>query len=763
MPTVERRLIAVEGIVQGVGFRPFVHRLANAHGLRGSVHNSTSGVVIDVEGQRDALEGFLQQLTTSAPPRAAIERVSVERAALGVGTAFRIGDSDAATPRTALVTPDAATCPACVAELFDSADRRYRYPFIACADCGPRFTIAQDVPFDRARTTMAPFALCDACRQEYGNPHDRRCHAQAIACPACGPALSLLGGDAAPLATGEAALALAAAALRAGQIVAVKGLGGYHLATDATDPLAVRRLRARKRRDAKPLAVMVRDVDAARTLCAVSPHEAALLESPERPIVLLARRTPCPLADEVAPGSRQLGLMLPYTPVHHLLLADVGRPLVMTSGNLTDEPIAYRDADALARLRSVADRFLTHDRVIATRCDDSVMRMLWGGPSFVRRSRGFAPQPLRLAEPFPVPVLALGGHLKNTFCFGRDAHAFLSHHVGDLDHPAACEGLREGVAHYARLFALRPELLAHDLHPDYRSTALADQFADVPRVGVQHHHAHVVACAAEHGIMEPVIGVAFDGTGLGTDGAIWGGEFLLVEPHGWHRLAHLDYVALPGGDAAARAPWRMAASHLWAACGADLEHLPIGFVERMPDGEWPLLRQMLERRVACPETSSAGRLFDAVAALLGLRMRAAFEAQAAMELETIAEPSVRSSYPVGFEERGDGWIVDTRPLVRGIVADLAAGRAHADIAGAFHNAVRDLIVEGAERIARRTGVRRVALTGGVFQNALLTERTADALVVRGFEVFLHRRVPCNDGGLALGQAVVASRAASVGG
>ncbi|MEO7238057.1 MAG: carbamoyltransferase HypF [Gemmatimonadales bacterium] len=760
---LERRLIAVHGVVQGVGFRPFVYRLAAALNLQGTVRNDSSGVLVDVEGEHEALDDFLTRLATAAPPLARIDSIAAEAAEPCDHRSFRIAPSGEGQELAALVSPDAATCDACVAELNDSNNRRYRYPFLTCTHCGPRFTITRSVPYDRSRTTLAHFPLCDACRQEYARPDDRRFHAQPIACWQCGPAAALitLRGNASDRTTGEAAIQAAVAALRGGEILALKGLGGFHLACDATSSAAVSRLRARKRRGAKPLAVMVADIEAARDLCEVSVEEAILLRSSSRPIVLLAKRPGCAVADEVAPENHNLGLMLPYTPLHHLLLGDLGTPLVMTSGNQADEPIAFTDATAVTSLAGIADRFLTHDRPIATRCDDSVMRVVHGAARFVRRSRGFAPRPIRLAVPFPIPVLGVGGHLKNTFCLGRGRHAFVSHHVGDLESLEAYCALEEGIAHYRRLFDLQPEIVAHDLHPDYLSTRLAEELG-LERLAVQHHHAHVASCMAEHGVTEPVLGIVFDGAGLGDDGAIWGGEFLLVEGAGYRRIAHLGYVALPGGDAVARQPWRAAASHLWAAYDGDIDRVAIPFIDSLDQGQWALVRQLLDRGVRAPPTSSVGRLFDAVAALVGLRMDAQFEGQAATMVEMAADPDTRESYPVQLGEAGEGWVVDPGTLVRGVVNDLAAGRPVAEIAGKFHNALSDVITEVATRMRARSGIRRVAFTGGVFQNDLLTERAADALVRRGFQVLLHEQVPCNDGGLSLGQAHVAGRTAARG-
>lgn len=773
---IERRLVAIEGVVQGVGFRPFVHGLATTLELRGRVRNDRGGVLVDIEGEPHALEEFLRRLTSASPPLASIEAITVRPAPGAAYADFAIAGSTDQGRRDAVVAPDVATCDACLAELFDPADRRYRYPFISCAYCGPRFTIVNDVPYDRARTTMHRFPLCDACRREYADPADRRFHAQSTACARCGPALSALwlgrAGEAA-IASGGA-LEVAIQALADGRIVAVKGLGGYHLACDATNDAAVCRLRARKHREAKPLAVMVRDLAAARARCCTDAAGEALLCSPARPIVLLPTRTPTDVAPtdsaptdiaasdiaaSVAPHSRHLGLMLPYTPLHHLLLAALDRPLVMTSGNVSDEPIVTRDDDARTRLGSIADLLLMHDRAIATRCDDSVVRVIRGAPSYLRRSRGLAPCPLTLAAPLRAPTLALGGHLKSTFCIGRERRAWLSHHIGDLESAEATLALQASVAQYRHLFDVVPDIIAHDLHPDYRSTRLAEAMPCAERVPVQHHLAHVASCLAEHRDTGAVLGVAFDGAGLGTDGAIWGGEFLLVERAGWERVAHLAYVPLPGGDAAAREPWRSAVAHLWAAFGGELDALEIPFFRYTDPARRSALARLLQHGMPFPSTSSAGRLFDAVAALIGVRQQSRFEGEAAMQLEAIAEPSTHRSYPMEIREAGRGWIVDPAPLVRQVVADTRGNCSAAEIAGAFHNALRDAIVAVAERVRQQGGIARVALTGGVFQNARLTECTVAALSARGFEVLRHRLVPCNDGGLALGQLAIAGAAA----
>ena len=770
----QRRLIQVHGIVQGVGFRPFVFALANDLGLRGVVRNDASGLMLDLEGDSIAIDRLVDSIRGDAPPLASVESVTSVTAPMVSHAALAIATSADAGERTALVSPDAATCERCLAELVDPANRRHGHPFISCTQCGPRLTITNAVPFDRERTTMARFPMCADCAREYADPANRRFHAETIACWQCGPSLAFFetaavaainGGVASerqpPLrAEGPAAIQAAATALARGDIVAVKGLGGYHLACDATSVAAVHRLRVRKHREAKPLAIMVRDLDAARVRCDVSDAEAALLSGVERPIVLLNKRRATVALEAIAPGTRRLGVMLPYTPVHHLLLAAAGRPLVMTSGNRADEPIAVDDDDAVERLGSIADAFLAHDRPITIRCDDSVALVTRGVPAFIRRSRGVAPRSLRLVRPVPVPVIAVGGHLKNTFCVAKGARAFLSHHVGHLESAGACRELADGIAHYQDLFDVEPLVIAHDLHPEYHSSRLAlelERQYGAERVAVQHHHAHVVSCLAEHGRRGPAIGVVFDGAGLGADGAIWGGEFLVADEADYRRMAHLAYVGLPGGDRAAREPWRMAAAHLWNSYGPSTRDMRLPCSEAAGAERWSLVAQMLDRDVRCPPTSSMGRLFDAVAALLGIRHVAQYEGQAATELEMIADASECGSYAAALVETADGWMVDTRPLIRGIVEDVGAGCGTARIASMFHNAVRDFTAETAERIRARTGLGLVVLSGGVFQNVLLTQRVTDALERRRFEVLTHRLVPCNDGGLALGQVVVAAR------
>jgi hydrogenase maturation protein HypF len=758
--TLERRAIVVRGIVQGVGFRPFVFGLATRLRLRGFVKNQTGNVWIEVEGDSASLDHFLAELAGKPPPLAQVEHLSWEPRTPRGEQQFRIEPSDPDTAGPVFISPDTATCPDCLAELFDPKDRRFGYPFLNCTNCGPRLTIITGAPYDRPRTTMAAFALCPACRAEYDDPADRRFHAQPTACAACGPRLRALNARGEPVAT-AAPLADFVEALRAGKIGALKGLGGYHLVCDARKPSAVAELRRRKHRDEKPFAIMVADVAAAEALCEVGDVERALLRSPPCPIVLLRRRLPGAVAEEVAPRNPWLGVMLPYTPLHHLLLrAAAGTPLVMTSGNRSDEPIAYQDDEARARLAGIADCFLVHDRPIHLRCDDSVTRVVDGLELPVRRSRGYAPRPIELPLECPRPILAVGGQLKGTFALGRGRQAFLSHHLGDLDHYDAYQAFVRDIALYQQLFGVRPQRLAHDLHPDYASTRYARERTareGNELLGVQHHHAHLASCMAEHGLTEPVIGVTFDGTGFGADGAVWGGEFLTGDYRQFRRAAHLRYVGMPGGDQAIREPWRMALAHL-ADAGAVLPAL----TARLSAVQIRTMTTMLERRFNTPLTSSAGRLFDAVAALAGVRDRVRFEGQAAIELEGLAtEVAPDGTYPVEVSRPCDGeadapLVVDTRPLIRAVAAEARQGVGAARIARRFHTALVDLVAAGCGRVRETTGLGVVVLSGGVFLNALLTGEASARLRREGFRVYRHRRVPPNDGGLSLGQLAIAA-------
>jgi hydrogenase maturation protein HypF len=748
--------VRVEGIVQGVGFRPFVYTLATGLGLAGFVGNDADGVFAEVEGSSEAVSKFLLALERDAPPLARIERVTATPATPAGAGSFAIIASGPAGLRRTLVSADTATCADCLRELADPADRRFGYPFINCTNCGPRFTIVRDVPYDRPLTTMADFAMCELCAAEYDDPADRRFHAQPTCCPACGPRLALLDPAGAVL-PGEP-LAAAADLLRRGMIVAVKGLGGYHLAADAADEKAVAQLRARKHREDKPFAVLVADLAAARQFGEVSPVAAGLLTSGARPIVLLTRHRDAAVAAATAPGNRSLGVMLPYTPLHHLLLQAVGRPIVLTSGNSSDEPIAYRDDDALAQLGGIADAFLVHDRAIHVRTDDSVARVVRDRPMLIRRSRGYVPEPVTVNAGFPRQVLACGAELKNTFCLAKGRHAFISPHIGDLENVATLHSFTEGIEHFRRLFDIDPRVVAHDLHPEYLSTKYALELAeaDPDRLqlqGVQHHHAHIASCLADNGTDGPVIGVAFDGTGYGTDGTIWGGEFLLASLTAFERGGHLAPVPMPGGAAAIRQPWRMAAAYLDAA---GLAEPPGGLdVIRRNQDRWAAVTGMAQRGINAPLTSSAGRLFDAAAAILGVRDTINYEGQAAVELEQLADAAETGAYPARIEP-GQPFQVRGGDLVQAVIDDLATGTTPEVIAARFHHGVAALIEAGCLLIRERHGLDTVALSGGVFQNLLLLGSTVTRLEARGFRVLVHSRIPCNDGGISLGQAVIAA-------
>ena len=749
--------VQVEGIVQGVGFRPFVYALATRLGLGGLVSNDGRGVTVEIEGDPGQVDRFLGALERDAPPLAMIERLRSRRVPPRAETSFTIAASAAGAERATLVSPDVATCEDCLREILDSADRRHGYAFTNCTNCGPRFTIIRDVPYDRATTTMAAFPMCAACRREYEDPADRRFHAQPVACPACGPRLALLDGAGVALA-GEP-IAGAARLLRDGAVVAVKGLGGYHLAADAGNEAAVAALRHRKRREDKPFALLAHDVAAVKALVDLAPAEERLLTSARRPIVLLRRRPDAPVAAATAPGNRFLGVMLPYTPLHHLLARAVGGPMVLTSGNVSDEPIAFHDDEALARLRGIADAFLTHDRAIHIRTDDSVVRAVRGAPLVARRARGHAPQPVVVPWRLQRPVLACGAGLKNTICVARERHAFLSHHVGDLEHYEAYAAFTEAIAHFQRLFGVRPAAIAHDLHPDYLSTKWALEQEDVELVPIQHHHAHIASCLADNGYAKPVIGVAFDGLGYGADGTLWGGEFIVADVAGFERVGHLATVPMPGGVAGIREPWRMAVVYLAEAFGGAPPSLD---VVRRNEAEWARVLAVARSPAHAPETSSAGRLFDAVAALLGVRDRISYEGQAAIELEQLVDDAEIGAYDAALLPGGAGFEIRAADLVAAAAGELTMGVGRETIAARFHNGLAGAIRLGCEAARERSGLATVALSGGVFQNVALLERTIDRLQGAGFRVLWHHQVPPNDGGISLGQAVVAGRPAPPG-
>jgi hydrogenase maturation protein HypF len=769
-----------------VGFRPFVYRLACELALDGWVGNDPRGVLIEAEGERGALERFLDRLVRERPAPAEIETLRRDWLEPAGYRVFRIEKSGAQGARTTQVLPDIATCDACLAELADPADRRHAYPFTNCTHCGPRFSILRSLPYDRPRTTMASFVLCDACRAEYEDPSDRRFHAQPNACPQCGPRLTLLGPGGTVQATGPAALEGAAASLRCGKTLALKGLGGFQLMVDARDGEALRRLRERKPRRERPFALMVRDLDEAARLCLLDAPACAALRSPQAPIVLLPRLPGTEIHASVAPGNPFLGLMLPTTPLHHLLLRALAFPVVATSGNLAEEPICIDETEALARLGGIADRFLVHDRPIERHVDDSVAWVIRDEVRVLRRARGYAPRPVGLQRPVPT-ILALGAHLKSSVALGVGRQVFLSQHIGDMETPQARTAFERVIADFLRLYEARPRIVAHDLHPDYASTRWAEEVAAGDRrlgteaahadrapprlASVQHHHAHLAACLAENGCPGPALGVTWDGTGYGLDGTIWGGEFLLGTPRAFTRVAHLRPFRLPGGEAAMREPRRSAVGLLHEALGpAALDTDLPGAAGSFQPAERDLLGRMLERGVNAPVTTSAGRLFDAVAALIGPWQRISFEGQAAMALEFMAERDERGAYPldlVPLEAPAPGasraprngpdadavrWMLDWRPLLETLLADRRRGVPAGRMAARFHNA----LCSGIVCVAQAVGEATVVLSGGCFQNRRLVECTASALEAAGFHVLLHRQVPPNDGGISLGQVAVAA-------
>ncbi|HEX3293437.1 MAG TPA: carbamoyltransferase HypF [Solirubrobacterales bacterium] len=745
----QRLRVRVEGTVQGVGFRPFVYRLASDLGLGGWVLNDSRGVLIEAEGEREALETMLERLRTDAPPLAIVERIADEARTSRGETEFRITESAEGVEAAAAVSADVATCDDCLAELFGPSDRRHRYPFTNCTNCGPRFTIVRGVPYDRPLTTMASFEMCARCRAEYEDPLDRRFHAQPNACPDCGPSLRLVDRAGRSLAEGnESSLEAAVLALAEGRIVAVKGLGGYHLACRADDESVVAELRARKHREDKPFALMAPSAESALGLVELDDAAGALLASRERPIVLAPRRPDAPVGHSVAPASRELGVMLPYSPLHHLLLADSAAVLVMTSANVSDEPIAFRDDDALGRLAGIADVFLVHDRPIETRTDDSVVRVVSGRPLFLRRSRGYVPRDLPLRT--PRAVLACGAELKNTFCLAKGDRAWVGHHIGDLKNYETLRSFTEGIEHFEQLFDVEPELVAHDLHPEYLSTKYALEREGAETVGVQHHHAHFAACLAEHGEGGRAVGAIYDGTGYGTDGTVWGGELLVGDARDFERAGHLYPVRMPGGERAITQPWRMACSWLLETLG-DEPPLPPLLTERVAEEEWSKVAELAVSGLASPVTSSAGRLFDAVAALCGIRAKVNYEGQAAVELEAAADQAVRGSYPLTGTE-----LLDARETLVAILADLGAGVPVPAVAAKFHNAMAEATARACAELARADGIEVAVLSGGVFQNRLLLERTAEALERQGLRVLTPRLLPPNDGGIAFGQAAVAA-------
>ncbi|GAC1594731.1 MAG: carbamoyltransferase HypF [Acidimicrobiales bacterium] len=752
---IGRERLRVSGTVQGVGFRPFVYRNATELSLGGFVLNDNVGVIIELEGPTEAIAELARRLVDEAPPLARVHAVTREFIRPVGEVNFSIRASEAGAPGSAPVSVDTATCVDCISEIDDPSDRRYNYAFTNCTNCGPRYTIVLGVPYDRPLTTMSAFSMCADCDREYHDPKDRRFHAQPNACPACGPRLQWHDTTCGRRAGGGPALLAAAAALRAGAVIAVKGIGGYHLAADATSEAAVAKLRQRKARDDKPFAVMVADLDRAREVATVDAVAEAALTSARRPIVLIPKLQPSAVTDGVAPGLPEIGLLLPYSPLHHLLLAVVARPLVMTSGNVSDEPIAHEDIDAFERLGALVDGFLSHDRPIHIRCDDSVARSAGGRLQLLRRSRGYAPEPLALSVPAKRQVLALGAELKSTIAVARDGFVVASHHIGDLEHLSTYRSFLQALDHLRHLYGVSPDVVAHDLHPEYLSSKLASEL-DLPTLAIQHHHAHVAACMVEHGRVEPVLGLAFDGLGYGPDGTMWGGEYLVADLRSFRRVAHLRPVVMPGGVAAIRQPWRMGLA--WAVAAGDASGgLPVGF----PETQARRAVTTLVERSDGPLTTSVGRLFDAAAALLGIRATCGYEAQAAIELEALAR-SVRRSDAPGFAcsavvDKSTGIaVLDPSGLLRELIRERDNGRATALLAAGFHEELGRATGSLAVELATSEGLTTVVLTGGVFQNARFAEVVEETVASAGLQVLVHGLIPPNDGGISIGQAAIAA-------
>jgi hydrogenase maturation protein HypF len=749
---VARRL-EVNGIVQGVGFRPFVYNLANRYNLKGNVANTASGVIIHIEGTIHNLESFSKDLAEKHPPLAHIVEISQFEEAVNNHKKFKIVASRGAAAMSTLISPDVSICEDCRRELFDCQDRRYGYPFINCTNCGPRYTIIDDIPYDRPKTSMKLFKMCPQCQAEYDDPNNRRFHAQPNACDACGPHVALYSSQHPPIQVHDP-IVKTADLLKQGHIVAIKGLGGFHLAVDAENDQAVAVLRKRKHREEKPLALMSFDLDRIRKYAEVSESDESLLTSVQRPIVLLRKKEPNSISPQIAPRNRYFGVMLPYTPLHYLLLTHDFTALVMTSGNLSEEPIAIDNDDAFKRLGNIADYFLIHNRDIYLRSDDSIVRRSSGANRFIRRSRGYVPVPVFLKKDI-ASILACGAELKNTICIIKGKMVFLSQHIGDLENLATYEFFQLTIRHMKRILAVEPEIVAHDLHPDYLSTRWALTQQEIVKIPVQHHHAHIVSAMAENKIEGPVIGLSFDGTGYGTDGAIWGGEILVADEKKFSRAAHFSYIPMPGGTAAIKGPWRMAVSYLYDAFGEDLWNLNLPLLQTIDAKKLKVIIEMIVKRVNSPNTSSLGRLFDGVAAIVGLRNYVAFEGQAAMELEMTADEAVDAVYDYEWRA-GDIIKISPRPIIREVVKDMHQGVDPSVISARFHRTLIRLFTELCQVIRKDTALNRVVLSGGVFQNSLLLTGLIPALEKQRFEVFTHALVPTNDGGICLGQAVVAA-------
>ncbi|MGD8343396.1 MAG: carbamoyltransferase HypF [Desulfobacterales bacterium] len=744
--------IDVNGIVQGVGFRPFVYNLALRYDLKGEVANTAAGVSILIEGSPQDIRAFEAALTAECPPLAHVVEISGHAESVKPFAEFRIVKSRGQAQMATLISPDVSICDDCRQELFDPKDRRYQYPFINCTNCGPRYTIIDDVPYDRPKTSMRQFKMCAACQAEYDDPTNRRFHAQPNACEQCGPHVSLYGHRRKPIPT-DNPIKTAADCICQGHIVAVKGLGGFHLVVDALNSEAVLRLRKRKLREEKPFAIMSADLESIREYARVRPEEETVLTAIQRPIVLLQKKNPNPVSEAVAPGNKYWGVMLPYTPLHYLLFEHQFTALVMTSANLSEEPIAIDNDDAFERLADIADYFLIHNRDIYLRSDDSILKLTAGHQRYIRRSRGYVPIPIFLNQTLPA-ILACGAELKNTICLTKGDKAFLSQHIGDLENMATLDFFKLTVDHLKRILEVEPELIACDMHPDYLSTRYAKEQNQIPTIEVQHHHAHIVSCMAEHKLDGAVIGLAFDGTGYGTDGTIWGGEVLVAEAKQFERVAHLAEVPMPGSSAAIKEPWRMALSHLRATFGDNLPGLELPLLQQIEPPKINIIVEMMEKGVNCPQTSSLGRLFDAVAAIVGIRQQVNFEGQAAMELEMLADGHSDAIYDIRWTSQAPIKIL-SQTIIAGVVQDIQNGISPGEISTKFHQTLVVLFSKICATIRRRHDLNRVVLSGGCFQNSVLLKGLIGQLESQNFEVFAHRHVPANDGGIALGQAIVA--------
>jgi hydrogenase maturation protein HypF len=752
-----RACFDISGIIQGVGFRPFIYRIAKAQGLTGHVANTAAGVIIEIDGTKQEIEDFTKAITREIPPLATIKELHVVESEIGpdaISQSFQIIESLSAGKRVGPVTPDSDVCDNCLQELFEPDNRRYLYPFINCTDCGPRYTLIEKPPYDRPLTVMKGFKLCERCQAEYRDPVDRRFHAQATCCPACGPSVKLTTPDGKTV-EGLDPIRMSSDLLQAGKILAIKGIGGFHLAANAEDYKAVASLRARKGRPHKPLAVMAADMDQIKTFAGFSPEEQKILRGRAKPIVLLQKNAPFPLAENVAPDNRFIGVMLPYTPIHHLLFYhNAFQALVMTSGNLSGSPVVKDNDAAFAKLANIADYFLLHNRPIVTQADDSVIRMSGSYPAIYRRARSFVPTVINLKQNGG-RTLALGAIIKNTICMTKGQEAFLSQHIGDLDNMDTQQHQLNISRHFQSLLRIEPDLLAHDLHPDYPGSRYASSQKELPAIGVQHHHAHAVSCMAEHGLDGPVIALTLDGNGYGPDHTVWGGEVLLADYHMFKRLAHLATVPMPGGDAAIREPWRMAFSHLYQAFGSEYKGLNLQMLHDCRD-KTDIIRQMIDNSINAPLTSSCGRLFDSVAALLGLRYTVSFEGQAAAELEMLLEPNDRdgASYPFKIVKSGSTpWLLPVKPIIAAIVQDIFAKKKPHCISRRFHNTLAALFTKVCREIRAQNNINQVVLSGGVFQNLNLHQQIKTNLEALAFSVYSHEQVPANDGGISLGQAL----------